>query len=68
MEEINFVIAKKWDTNKPATLSNLGIYTYFNDLHTGTVGDARQLLAYVQHRNPDTKYKIYQVTIGEPLE
>ena len=68
MKEINFVIARVWDAHKPVTLSNLGIYTYFNDLHTGTIGDARQLLAYVQHRNPGTKYKIYQVTLGEALE
>lgn len=67
-EKFSFVIAKKWRKNEPASFSNLGIYTYGEDIHTGTIEIARELLAYVQRKNPDEKYHIYKITGLECVE
>lgn len=68
MEEFSFIIAKKWNDTKPSTLSNLGVYTYFQEIHTSTLEGAKSLLSYVQSRSPEYKYKIYPVTLGDSIE
>lgn len=65
---MNYVIAKVWDTSKPADIPNLGIYTYFETIHNGSIEDARYLRDEIQGRNPEFKYDIYPITIGPKVE
>lgn len=68
MEEFSFIIAGKWNDKIPATPPNLRVYMYFQELQYGTLQEAKTLLQDIQRRNPENKYKIYPVTVGEPIE
>lgn len=68
MKEFSYIIAKVWNPVKPATPPNLGVYMYFQELQYGTLQEAKTLLEEIQRRNPENKYKIYPVTVGEPIE
>lgn len=68
MQEFSFIIGRKWDDAKPVSFPNIGIYQYFEQVHTGTIEFARSLLEEIQLKNPQYVYKIYPVTIQEAVE
>jgi hypothetical protein len=66
-QEFSFIIAKVWRPLEPVTFKNLGIYTYFETIHTGTKETALGLLSEIQRKNPDNKYYVFPVNLGEAL-
>lgn len=59
-KEFKYVIARPWvEWDK----SNLCIYTYFSEIHKGTMKDAQNMLKYVKGKiGPEYKeYSIYKV-------
>lgn len=66
---MNYIIAKTWNKDKPIELSNLGIYTYFETIHTdSTIEQAREMRDSIQRRNPYSEYAIYEIILGDRLE
>lgn len=65
--EFSFIIAKVWDDTKPANFPNLAIYRYCEDIHTGSMTYAVDLLREIQLKNKKSVYRIYPVTLGTPL-
>jgi hypothetical protein len=67
-KEFSFIIARKWIKKDPVTFPNLAIYQYFEQVHTGSLEFARELLAEIKSKNPGKEYKIYPVSVGEAIE
>lgn len=67
-KEFSFIIAKVWNKEKPVTFQNLGVYRYFEDIHTNTLVGAKEVLEYARKMSPDSEWKIYPVNLGEPLD
>lgn len=66
---MNYIIAKTWNKDKPVELSNLGIYTYFETIHTdSTIEQAHEMRDDIQARNPENKYDIYEIILGDKLK
>ena len=57
---MNYVIAHKWNPDDPD--SNLGIYSFFGDVQTGTLEEAQEMLGYVKKMSRDKQWDIYQVS------
>lgn len=56
---MNYVIARPWypeDDNSP-----LCIYTFHNEVQSGTIEDAQALLRYVKAQKSTYDYSIYKV-------
>jgi len=64
-EKFNFVIGRLWNNGE----SNLCVYTYFGEVHYGTLEDARNFRDTINNRTDDHKgeYKIYKVS-STPIE
>jgi hypothetical protein len=55
-KNFNFVIGHYW----PKT-EQIGTYTYFGDVHYGSVEDANDFLKYAKEKEPDRDWQIFKV-------
>lgn len=56
-KQFNYVIAHYWDDGE-----GIGAYTYFNnEIHFGTLKEAKQFLEYVKVQSPDEDWRIFEV-------
>ncbi len=59
-EQFNYVVARKWNPEDP--IHALCIYTYGDQIQTGTMEDAQEFLTYVTAQaDPGEQYHIYKV-------
>jgi hypothetical protein len=60
-KKFNYAIGHYWEGDS----GSVGVYTYFNDIHYGTMEEAQDFLAYVQSKRKTkaekAKYKIFQL-------
>lgn len=58
-EEFRFVIGYPYANNPEA----LSIYSYFGEIQTGLMEEAKDFLRYVQHQSPGHDWGIYTVKL-----
>ena len=55
----SYVVGRPWHPNN--SNSAICTYTYFGEVHHGTIGEAIEFRDYCNKKNPKEKYRIYQV-------
>lgn len=59
MKKFNYCIGSYWNQEKDDAVST---YAYGSEVKFGSLKDAKKMLAYVQKKSPDDKWKIFMVT------
>lgn len=57
--EFDYVVASKWASGE------MRIYTYFTEIHRGTMEQAERFLDYVKSREPTAEWHIHRITFEQ---
>lgn len=55
--KFNYAIGHYWNDES----GSIGCYSYFGEVHYGTMEDAENMLDYVQGKSPEHDWKIFKV-------
>lgn len=58
---MNYCVGHYWDETDAHEDSQLSIYTYHNEVHFGTLKDAKKFQKYVQKQCPNDVIRIFKL-------